>query len=156
MVKNPPAKAGDSRDTVLIPGSGRSLGGGNENPLQYSCLKNAMNRGAWRVPYSPWGRKESDMTEQLSMHTAQLHLHHQLIFSPASSALKAWKERRFSPALPKCPFAIMWHAWILHCFRHDDLVRFSYSTYIGHITLQVHEFTQVHGARNRMFKTKMM
>ena len=118
---------------------------------------------AWEIPwtrslvvYSPWGRKESDMTEQLSMHTAQLHLHHQLIFSPASSALKAWKERRFSPALPKCPFAIMWHAWILHCFRHDDLVRFSYSTYIGHITLQVHEFTQVHGARNRMFKTKMM
>ena len=42
------------------------------------------------------------------------------------------------------------------CFRHDDLVRFSYSTYTGHITLQVHEFTQVHGARNRMFKTKMI
>lgn len=34
------------------------------------------------------------------------------------------------------------------CFGHDDLVRFSYSTYTGHITLQVHEFTQVHGARN--------
>ena len=48
-------------------------------------------------------------------HPTQLHLHHQLTFSRASSALKAWKERRFSPALPKCPFAIVWHSGILHC-----------------------------------------
>ena len=45
MLKNPPAKAGDARDA--IPGSGRSAGGGNSNPLQYSCLENSMDRGAW-------------------------------------------------------------------------------------------------------------
>ena len=47
VVKNPPANAGDTRDTGLIPGSGRSPGEGNGNPLQYSCLANAMDRGAW-------------------------------------------------------------------------------------------------------------
>ena len=43
-VKNVPANAGDAG---LIPGSGRSPGGGNGNPLQYSCLENPMDRGAW-------------------------------------------------------------------------------------------------------------
>ena len=46
MVKNPPANAGDVRDAVSIPGSGRSPGIGNGNPLQYSCLENLMDRGA--------------------------------------------------------------------------------------------------------------
>ena len=49
MVKNPSANAGDTRDVGLIPGSGRLLGGGNGNPFQYSCLGNAMVRGAWRT-----------------------------------------------------------------------------------------------------------
>ena len=47
VVRNPPANAGNIRDTGLIPGSGRSHGGGNGNPLQYSCLENPMDRGAW-------------------------------------------------------------------------------------------------------------
>ena len=47
LVKNPPANAGDGRDTVSIPGSGRSPGVGNGNPLQYSCLENSTSRGAW-------------------------------------------------------------------------------------------------------------
>ena len=46
MVKNPPASAGDSD---LIPGSGRSSVGGNGSPLQYACLGNLMDRGAWRA-----------------------------------------------------------------------------------------------------------
>ena len=46
MVKNPPANAGDIRDAGSIPESGRSPGGGHSNPLQYSCLENAMDRGA--------------------------------------------------------------------------------------------------------------
>ena len=46
-VKNLPAKAGDIRDMGSIPGSGRSPGGGHGNPLQYSCLENPMDRGAW-------------------------------------------------------------------------------------------------------------
>ena len=46
-VKNPPASAGDAGDTSSIPGSGRSPGGGNGNPLQCSCLGNPVDRGAW-------------------------------------------------------------------------------------------------------------
>ena len=47
VVKNPPADAGDIRDMGSIPGLGRSPGGGPGNPLQYSCLENSMDRGAW-------------------------------------------------------------------------------------------------------------
>ena len=47
MVRNPSAFAGDARAVGLIPGSGRSPGIGNGNPLQYSCLENPMDRGAW-------------------------------------------------------------------------------------------------------------
>ena len=47
VLKNPSANEGDIRDTGLIPGLGRSPGGGQDNPLQYSCLENPMDRGAW-------------------------------------------------------------------------------------------------------------
>ena len=47
MVKNLPANAGDIADDGLIPGSGRYPGGGQGKPLQYSCLENPMDRGAW-------------------------------------------------------------------------------------------------------------
>ena len=47
VVKNLPASVGDIRDAVSIPGSGRCRGEGHGNPLQYSYLKNAMNRGVW-------------------------------------------------------------------------------------------------------------
>ena len=63
VVKNLLASARDIRDTGLIPGSGRFPGDGNGNLLQYSCLENPMDTGAWWATYSPWGRKESDMTE---------------------------------------------------------------------------------------------
>ena len=56
VVKNPPANAGD---TGLIPGLGRSPGEGSGNPLQYSCLENSMDRGAWRAT-------ELDMTSRLN------------------------------------------------------------------------------------------
>ena len=62
MVKNLPANAGDARDTGSIPGSERSPGGGNGNLLQYSCLKNPMNRGDWWDPVHG-DAKDSDMTE---------------------------------------------------------------------------------------------
>ena len=49
MGKNPPANTGDARDAGSIPRSGRSPGGGHGNPLQYSCLENSMDRGAWQA-----------------------------------------------------------------------------------------------------------
>ena len=49
MVKNLPTNAGDRRDMGLIFGSGRYPRGRNGNPLQYSCLKNPTDRGAWRA-----------------------------------------------------------------------------------------------------------
>ena len=62
MVENPPANAGDVGNGGTIPELGRSLGGGNGNPLQYSCLKNPMDRGArWATVHG--GHKESDTTK---------------------------------------------------------------------------------------------
>ena len=49
VVKNKNGSVGDIRDLGLIPGLGRSPGEGNGNPLQYSCLRNPMDRGAWRA-----------------------------------------------------------------------------------------------------------
>ena len=49
VVKNPPVNAGDARDAGSMPELGRSPGGGHGNPLQYSCLENSMDRGAWQA-----------------------------------------------------------------------------------------------------------
>jgi len=49
LVKKLAGREGDARVMDLIPGLGRSPAGGNSNPLQYSCLKNSMPRGAWRA-----------------------------------------------------------------------------------------------------------
>ena len=67
MVKNLPDKEGDAGDAGSIPGLGRSPGVGNGNSLQYSCLGNPMDRGAWQATIHGVA-KESDTTEQLSPH----------------------------------------------------------------------------------------
>ena len=59
VVTNPSVSA---RDAGMIPGSGKSLGGGNGNPLQYSCLENSIDKRSL-MGYNPRGRKELDMTE---------------------------------------------------------------------------------------------
>ena len=59
MVKNPPASAGDLRDVGLVGGSGRSPGGGHDNPLHYSCLENSVNREVW--PATVHGIAKSQM-----------------------------------------------------------------------------------------------
>ena len=68
LVKNPPANIGHLRDVGSIPESGRFLGGGQDNPLQYSCLEN-LHGERNPVGYSPWGRKESDTNEHIDTDT---------------------------------------------------------------------------------------
>ena len=63
VVKNLNANAGDVRNAGSISGSGRSPGGGHGNQLQYSCLENLMDRGAWQTTVHSRVCKESDMTE---------------------------------------------------------------------------------------------
>ena len=74
VVKNLPANIGDIGDTGSIPETGRSPGAGNDNPLQYSCLENPVDRGAWRATVHRVA-KESDTTE----HTCTLHMPKQSI-----------------------------------------------------------------------------
>ena len=68
MVKNPPANAGDVRDTGSIPGSGRFPGGGHDNPLQYSCLENSTDRGAWQATVHGVAKSRTRL-KRFSMHT---------------------------------------------------------------------------------------
>ena len=65
MVKILPANGEDARDVGSISGSGRSLGGGDGDPLQYSCLGNPTDRGAWQAT-AHGSHKEPDMTEHTS------------------------------------------------------------------------------------------
>ena len=59
-------------DLGSIPGLGRSPGGGHGNPLQHSCLENPHGQRSL-AGYSPWGRKESDTTERLSIHAILIY-----------------------------------------------------------------------------------
>ena len=68
VVKNPPANSGDTKDADSIPGWKRSPGEGNGNPLQYPCLENPLGQRSL-VGYSPWGRKEADMTATQHTHS---------------------------------------------------------------------------------------
>ena len=78
MVKNLPANTGDVRDAGLIPGSGRSPGGGQGNPLQYSCLENPMDRGAWWTTVHGVAKSQTQLkrlsTRMVSLQTANVHL----------------------------------------------------------------------------------
>ena len=73
MVKNPPANAGDVRDAGSIPGLGRSPGGGHGYPLEYSCLENPFDRGAW------WGAVHRVIKSQIHMKRLSTHLVNVLI-----------------------------------------------------------------------------
>ena len=67
VINNSPANAGDTGDVGLIPGLRRSPGGRHGNPLQYSCLENPKDRGAWQATVLRVAR-ELDTSSQLSMH----------------------------------------------------------------------------------------
>ena len=57
------ANAGDGRDVGLIPQSGRSPGGGNDNPLQHSCLENSMDRGAWQATVYGFAKSQTPLRD---------------------------------------------------------------------------------------------
>ena len=81
MVKNLPAIAGDIKDVGLIPGSGRdSPGEGHGNPLQYSCLENSMDRGAWRATVHGVTKSWTQL-KWLSMHAQPYSTHIYDMFS---------------------------------------------------------------------------
>ena len=73
VVKNPPANAGDIRDTGLIPGLGRSPGGGNDNPLQYSCLENPRQEEEEPCWLQSTGLRRVRQ-DQGALHTCSMHL----------------------------------------------------------------------------------
>ena len=76
MIKNPPASRGDERHGVSTPGSGRSFGEGNGNPLQYSCLEHRMYRGAWQVTVHSVAKSQTRLSaaEHLCLNEANHHL----------------------------------------------------------------------------------
>ena len=81
MVKNPPASTGDAGDVGSIPGSARSPGEGNGNPLQYSCLGNTMDREAWQatvhgVPkrWTLWTAQHMDSSVLCSMSVVECEI----------------------------------------------------------------------------------
>ena len=63
MVKNLPANAGDARDAGSIAGLGRSPGEGNDNPLQFSCLENSMDRGACQATVHGVAKSQTQLSE---------------------------------------------------------------------------------------------
>ena len=69
MVNDLPVNTGDTRDKGLVPGSGRSPGGEHGNPLQCSCLRNPMDRGAWRATVHGVAKSQTyQETEQAHTH----------------------------------------------------------------------------------------
>ena len=85
VVKSRPANAGDLRDVSLIPGLRRSPGGGQHNALQYFCLENPMDRGAWRATVHGLAKSWTRL-EQLSTHANPLNSQH----CPPSAATCLW------------------------------------------------------------------
>ena len=97
MVKNPPASAGVSGVLGSIPGSGRSPGGKSDNPLQYSCLENRMDRRGWRAAVHGLA-KELDITETTKnahMHVLSMPFLIQIYSNPIYFLLYFWKSYSF-------------------------------------------------------------
>ena len=74
VVKNPSANTRDVRDMDSIPGSRRSPGGGNGNPLQYSCLENPMDREAWWAIVHGVTKSQTRLSMEAYMHSSHCRL----------------------------------------------------------------------------------
>ena len=97
VAKNSPANAGDARDVGLIPGSGRSPGEGNGNPVQYSCLENPMDRGTWLATVHGVAKGQTRLSRAQKITSASLS-------HPSLQSLgSGWVGescRKFSPWIP--------------------------------------------------------
>ena len=107
LVKNPPAKAGDIRDVGLIPGSGRSPGGRHGSPLQYSCLENLRDRGAWQAMVhrvtKTWAQLERFSTHDKHRFYGDLSPHKHKHRLP-----RWWRDKEFACQCRRCGF----HPWV--------------------------------------------
>ena len=95
---------GEEKTQGSIPGSGRSPGGGNGNPLQYFCLENPQNRGAQQTTV-PWGRKELDMNERLRKPKKKMREHwtwSRQSWVAATSCTSLYKSRSLSACFVRC------------------------------------------------------
>ena len=131
----------ETGDMSLISGSGRSPGGGNSNPLQYSCLANPMDRGAWQptpiflpgeshgqrslVSYNPWGHKELNKIEQL---TLSLLIHERCLTPYTRPRNLCWN--RFAQFLLVTSY---WISHNLHKLNMYIMVLISFSTKPAHL-----------------------
>ena len=78
VLADPPANARDIRDPGLIPELGRPPGGGNGNPLHYSCLENPMDRGTWRTTVHRLAKSQTQLSNRARAHThTHTHTHTQ-------------------------------------------------------------------------------
>ena len=71
VIKNPPANSGDVRDTGSIPGSGSSPGEKQGNPLQYTCLENSMDSGAWQATVHGVTKSQTQLSTRVHPHTQE-------------------------------------------------------------------------------------
>ena len=129
MLKNPPTNAGDTRDMGSIPETGRSPRGGNGNPLQYSCLKNSTDRGAWQASIHGVTKSQTNLRCAASKHkplnwiTSPYSLH---LAPPAPPTLASFdsEHTQLLAALPHAWYflltspmsccSIIWNAFPIH------------------------------------------
>ena len=108
LVKNLPANAGDMGDVGLIPGSGRSAGEGNGSPLQYSCLENSMDRGAWVL--QSMGLQGQTRLTRLSSSSVNIFLLLYVISLRTSLVAQTVKH-----------LSTMWETWVQSLAQEDPL-----------------------------------
>ena len=98
MVKNLPFNTGDIRDASSTPGSGRFPGGGHDNPLQYSCLENLMDRGAWQATVHGVTKSQRQLSTQHRHMRARTHTHTHHHSFPSGFSL--FQQGLISPGVP--------------------------------------------------------